>query len=209
MNRSRMLILFGVMALAAGPLIAEDDSECSVWSVKGMRIGMTLGELVSVVRSEHKRKPKHPARGIPTWVRQENNGREWYGWEKHGLNNYAFPDYDVPEGHIISVVAELPIDGTTLDDLTETLVTRWGAPVHRSLAMGPYRFEKEISSATRYLSQARIPDGGHIISWLDWTETLWTSESCGIVARLWDRTVFDAWRAEYLRVVDISLEQAE
>src|SRR2546428_10572490 len=98
-----MVLVLGT--LISGALAAQEpqppvtSSNCTKWSLKGLRLGMKLTDF----------KEAHPnAKHGRNWFRPDDRGRDWYFWAEsrmHGVYNYVLPETDEDDAPVISIVA--------------------------------------------------------------------------------------------------------
>ncbi len=148
------------------PSDVEPSGRCARWSVKGLRLGMSLVQ----VRDEHP-KLKHGK----NWFRPDDRGRRWYFWaesRKKGLYNYVLPETDKPEAPIVSILALIDLEDSTPSDAIAALERRWGPAL-----------AKEVNVATvRYFNVSGAPQGEY-----DWTATVWEDAACDVLVTAFEK----------------------
>jgi hypothetical protein len=157
------------VAPSPSPLVAISSlttADCDKWSIKGVRLGMTLKE----VKAEH----KSLGHGR-NWFRPEDKRKGWYVWTEsrwNGLYNYVLPERDEPDATIISVTAVLDVKQDA-SPVIDALIERWGQPLSREVAV----------DKVRYFNVFGAPEGQ-----FDWLATTWEDRKCDIMVTVFDKT---------------------
>lgn len=159
-------LLLALAMLVPGSLAAEEPQspteviDCARWSLKGLRVGMTLSDF----------KKQHPnAKHGRNWFRPDDRGRDWYFWPEsrmHGVYDYVLPEPDKSEALILSIVAVIDLTDTTPADVIDSLVTRWGRPSARDVPV----------ATVRYFTAFGVPQGQ-----MDWKATTWEDDACDVL----------------------------
>ncbi len=145
----------------------RNSTDCLHWSLKGVRLGMTLEQAQATVKASN-RKLKHGRNRL----RPDNRGKDWYFWadkRSRGRHNYILPNKDEPASPIISIVVPFGSSEVDTSEVLKELVSKWGDPVARSVPVG-------TEFGVGFMGVA----GGRV----DWTVTLWQDRECDVFATL-------------------------
>lgn len=169
-GRPRLLcIVAGLLVMPVALVLGEEErsTDCSKWTIKGLRLGMTLQE----VRAAHENL-KHGR----NWFRPDDQGRAWHFWAESrskGLYNYVLPERDDPAAELVSLMVLVDVSQSSPSAVIDALIERWGEPLTR---------EAPIATA-RYFNAFGAPRGE-----FEWLATSWQDPSCDILATLLDKT---------------------
>ena len=157
--------------------LSSSVADCNKWSIKGVRLGMTLKE----VKAEH----KSLGHGR-NYFRPEDKREGWYVWTEtrwRGLYNYVLPERDEADAKIISVVAAIDVPENASATI-DALIERWGEPLSREAAL----------ARVRYFNVFGNPD-----EVFDWLGTTWEDPKCDILVTVHKKT-------ETFKVFTVSLD---
>lgn len=99
---------------AKGSETPVNEDGCSKWSLKGLRLGMSEDEVVSLL-------------GDPS---EKGNAYEWVYRRKHEIAIGYGMEHEIRR---VSVLIRLEEDGVELESVVEVLLEKWGNPVGREV----------------------------------------------------------------------------